>query len=147
MSLQRSDFMSRGEPKVDFLRLWTFIEPWARSNHELSASDLKMLLFLDPLDWFTVKEFKEGTLWMSWEPKKIYRLINEGWVKKTHSGRGRIGGHNKYKVTQRGNLLVRRIYKMLIGKEPIPESAKRNQRVKGERHTQFLREINRRNEN
>ena len=142
MSLERSSFMQRGELKVDFLRLWVFVEPWARSNHSLNAADLKLLLFLEPMDWFMVNDFKEGTLWLSWDRKRFYRLQNEGWIYKTHSGRGRIGGHNKYKVSQKGVLLVRRIYKMLIGQEDIPETAKSNQRIKKESHSELIKKIN-----
>ena len=140
--MERSDFMQRGELKVDFLRLWVFVEPWARWNYDLGAADLKLLLFLEPMNWFMVKDFKEGTLWLTWDRKRFYKMQKAGWIEKTHSGRGRIGGHNKYKVSQKGVLLVRRIYKMLIGKEDIPESAKRNQRIKSEGHTELIKKIN-----
>ena len=147
MSLERSDFMQRGELKVDFLRLWVFVEPWARTNYNLNAADLKLLLFLEPLDWFMLKDFKEGTLWLSWDRKRFYKMQAAGWIEKTHSGRGRIGGHNKYKISQKGVLLVRRIYKMLVGKEDIPESAKRNQRIRNEGHTELIRKINQQTRN
>ena len=55
-----------------------------------------------------------------------YTEEENDWINKIHIGKGRIGDHNKYKVSYKGKMLINRIYKMLIGKELIPESAKRN---------------------
>jgi len=43
-----------------------------------------------------------------------------------HIGKGRVGDHNKYKISYKGKFLINRIYKILIGQEELPESTKRN---------------------
>ena len=43
-----------------------------------------------------------------------------------HTGKGRVGDHNKYKISYKGKVLINRIYKILIGQEDLPESTKRN---------------------
>ena len=54
--------------------------------------------------------------------------------KRQHMGKGRIGDHNKYKISYKGKHLITRIYKILIGEESLPESTKRNKIMKRERY-------------
>jgi hypothetical protein len=49
-------------------------------------------------------------------------------------GKGRIGDHNKYKVSHKGKYLINRIYRILIDEENLPESTKRNKIMKRERY-------------
>ena len=58
--------------------------------------------------------------------QRFYRLQREGWVEKIHKGNGRLGDHNKYKVSLRGKRLINRIYKILICQEEMPIDAKRS---------------------
>ena len=57
---------------------------------------------------------------------RFYRLQKEGWLTKIHKGNGRLGDHNKYKVSTKGHRLIGRIYKILIGQDTLPESARRS---------------------
>lgn len=129
--MDRSDFVQRGEVKVDFLKNYRLVSRWACKNNELSISDLELLFYLDPITYFTINDFKEGTIYYSWDKERFYRLQRNGWIDKIHIGKGRFGDHNKYKVSYKGKYLINRIYKMLIGEESIPESAKRNKILKG----------------
>ena len=128
--MDRSDFVQRGEVKVDFLKNYRLISRWACKNNELSISDLELLFYLDPITYFTINDFKEGTIYYSWDKERFYRLQRNGWIDKLHIGKGRVGDHNKYKISYKGKYLINRIYKMLIGEEIIPESAKRNKILK-----------------
>ena len=58
--------------------------------------------------------------------KLAYRLQKQGWITKIHKGNGRLGDHNKYTVSSKGHRLINRIYKILIGKETLPESTRRS---------------------
>ena len=124
--MDRSDFIKRGEIKVDFLKNYRLISRWACKNNTLSISDLELLFYLDPISYVTINDFKDGTIYYSWDKTRFYRLQRDGWIDKVHIGKGRYRDHNKYKVSYKGKMLINRIYKMLIGKELIPESAKRN---------------------
>jgi len=128
--MERSDFIERGDIKVDFLKNYRLVSRWATKNNNLNVADLELLFYLDPIQYFTIDDFKTGTLFYSWDKERFYRLQQEGWIDKTHFGRGRRGDHNKYKVSQKGKLLINRIYRILIGEEDLPSSAKRNSIMK-----------------
>mgnify|MGYP003113403289 FL=1 len=128
--MKRSDFVERGELKVDFLKYYRLISRWATKNNNLNVADLEFLFYLDPIMYFTIDDFKTGTLFYSWDKERFYRLQRDGWINKTHFGGGRRGDHNKYKVSQKGKLLINKIYRILIGEEDLPSSAKRNSIMK-----------------
>lgn len=128
--MDRNDFVKRGEVKVDFLKYYRLVSRWACKQYELSISDLELLFYLDPIKYFTIKDFQNGTLYYHWDRQRFYRLQREGWVEKIHKGNGRLGDHNKYKVTMRGKRMINRIYKILIDQEDIPEDAKRSKIAK-----------------
>ena len=64
-------------------------------------------------------------MYYHWDRQRFYRLQREEWIEKIHKGNGRLGDHNKYKVSFKGKRLINRIYKILIGQEDMPLSAKR----------------------
>jgi len=132
--MDRSDFAQRGELKVDFLKYYRLVSRWACTNYDLGVADLELLFYLDPIKYFTIDDFKEGTLYYSWDKERFYRLQRNGWIEKIHKGVGRRGDHNKYKVSQKGKLLINRIYRILINEEDLPESAKRNKIMKRTRY-------------
>jgi len=124
--MDRLDFVERGEIKVDFLKYYRLVSRWATKNNDLNVADLELLFYLDPIIYFTIEDFKNGTLFYSWDKERFYRLQRDGWLEKVHKGVGRRGDHNKYKVSQRGKLLINKIYRILVGEEDIPSSARRN---------------------
>lgn len=128
--MDRSDFVKRGELKVDFLKYYRLVSRWACKENNLPISDLELLFYLDPIKYFTLEDFKNGTLYYHWDRQRFYRLQREGWLEKIHKGNGRLGDHNKYKVSMKGKLLINRIYKVLIGEEDIPLNAKRSKIAK-----------------
>ena len=91
-----------------------------------SRSKEELLFYLDPIKYFTIKDFQNGTMYYHWDRQRFYRLQREGWVEKIHKGNGRLGDHNKYKVSMRGKRLINKIYKILIGQEDMPIDAKRS---------------------
>ena len=98
--------------------------------YQLLLLNQYLLFYLDPIIYFTIDDFKDGTLFYSWDKERFYRLQRDGWIEKIHKGIGRRGDHNKYKVSQKGKLLINKIYRILIGEEDIPSSAKRNSIMK-----------------
>ena len=145
--MERSDFAQRGELKVDFLKYYRLVSRWATKNNDLSVADLELLFYLDPIVYFTIDDFKIGTLFYTWDKERFYRLQREGWIDKMHSGGGRRGDHNKYKVSQKGKLLINKIYRILIGEEKLPSSARRNKIMKRETYinkvySQAIKEFN-----
>ena len=67
--MERSDFAERGELKVDFLKYYRLVSRWATKNNDLNVADLELLFYLDPILYFTIEDFKDGTLFYSWIKK------------------------------------------------------------------------------
>ena len=130
--MERSDFTQRGELKVDFLKYYRLVSRWATKNNDLGVADLELLFYLDPIIYFTIEDWKIGTLFYTWDKDRFYRLQKKGWIEKAHHGGGRRGDHNKYRVSRKGKLLINKIYRILIGKEDLPSSARRNKLMKRE---------------
>ncbi len=89
-------------------------------------------MYLDPIVYFTRQDFLDGVLYYSWDKNRFYRLLKQGWIEdmKTRVANGNKG-HNRYKVSTKGKQMIRRIYRILVGEEDIPESARRNSIMKG----------------
>ena len=105
--MERSDFFERGELKVDFLKYYRLVSRWAAKNNDLSVADLELLFYLDPIVYFTIEDFKTGTLFYTWDKD-----------------------HNKYKISRKGKMLINKIYRILVGQEDLPSSARRNKIMK-----------------
>ena len=105
--MERSDFFERGELKVDFLKYYRLVSRWAAKNNDLSVADLELLFYLDPIVYFTIEDFKTGTLFYTWDRD-----------------------HNKYKISRKGKMLINKIYRILVGQEDLPSSARRNKIMK-----------------
>ena len=133
--MTRSDFIERGEVKVDFLKYYRLVSRWAVKNNDLNVADLELLFYLDPIQYFTIKDFKDGTFYYSWDKDRFYRLQREEWITKIETGVGRIGGHNKYVVSSKGKRLIQRIYRILIDQEELPYSPQANSIMKGESYS------------
>ena len=121
--MERSDFFERGELKVDFLKYYRLVSRWAAKNNDLSVADLELLFYLDPIVYFTIEDFKTGTLFYTWDKDRFYRLQKNNWIDKTHNAFGKKGDHNKYKISRKGKMLINKIYRILVGQEDLPSSA------------------------
>ena len=134
--MTREDFVQRGEKKVDFLKFYRLVSRWACKSNDLKIADLELLFYLDPIIYFTIKDFKSGTLYYTWDKDRFYRLMREGWIDKA-IGREENGnkGHNKYKVSRKGKLLINKVYRILIDQEELPEGARNNSIMKRETYT------------
>ena len=83
--MDRSDFIQRGEIKVDFLKYYRLVSRWACKQYDLNIADLELLFYLDPIKYFTIDDFKSGTLYYSWDKTRFYRLQRNDWIKTVHS--------------------------------------------------------------
>ena len=72
--MDRSDFVQRGEVKVDFLKFYRLVSRWTCKQYSISISDLELLFYLDPIKYFTLEDFRDGTLYYHWDRQRFYRL-------------------------------------------------------------------------
>ena len=111
--------MRKEELNMDLVQYWGLITRWAIKTHDLNRADLELLIYLNPIKYFTIHDFKTGALLYTWDKTRFYRLQREDWITKIHDGKGRTGGHSKYVVSSKGKRLINRIGRILDGREDL----------------------------
>jgi len=97
---------------LNLLKHYRIIRKWACKNNGLNDSDLELLIYLDCIDLFTIKDFKK------------WRNRNRTTQK-----------YNIYKVSFKGKQLIQRMYRIMLNEEDIPTSMRRNKLIKGNSYT------------
>jgi hypothetical protein len=105
--------------KSDYLKYWRVVRQFIKVKHNLSQSDLDILLFLKSEDYFSKDKFNEFDNLISWEKHRFERLRQEGWIEVF---RKRMGKRKAlYEISLKGKRVTTSIYKYLNGQE-IPSS-------------------------
>ena len=83
----------------------------------------------------------------SWDNRRWARLIKEDWVVVWRKRNRTTQTYNIYKVSFKGKQLINRIYKIMLGKEKIPTSLRRNKIIEGKSYmdkvlTKSIRDVN-----
>ena len=122
--------MKRLEPSdikdMNLLKHYRIIRKWACKNNDLNNADLELLIYLDCIDLFTIKDFKLGAYSYSWDNRRWNRLIKNEWVVVWRHRNRTTQKYNIYKVSFKGKQLINKIYKIMLGEEDIPTSERRN---------------------
>ena len=132
------------ELNMDLVQYWGLVTRYFIKTTDLNRADLELLVYLNPIEYFTIKDFKQGTLLYTWDRKRFSRLQNNEWITKIHEGRGRTGGHSKYVVSSKGKRLLNRIGRILDGREDLPETILKTERFTDNLYSQAIRAFNRR---
>ena len=82
------------------------------------------MFYLFPLKYFTRQQFKDGTLLYSWDKRRFGRLLNDGYIEKSYEGNRRLGEHDKYILSASTVRMLRRIDRILDGREDMPQSVR-----------------------
>jgi hypothetical protein len=109
--------------KSDYLKYWRVVRQFIKVKHNLTQSDLDILLFLKSEEYFSRDKFNEFDNLISWEKLRFKRLKKEGWIE---IFRKRMGQRKAlYQLSNRGKRVTASIYKYLNGQE-IPSSSDGN---------------------
>ena len=109
--------------KSDYLKYWRVVRQFIKVKHNLTQSDLDILLFLKSEEYFSRDKFNEFDNLISWEKLRFKRLKKEGWIE---IFRKRMGQRKAlYQLSNRGKRVTTSIYKYLNGQE-IPSSSDGN---------------------
>ena len=98
----------------------------------LKDADLELLIYLDAIDFFTKKDFKEGTYSYSWDNRRWNRLLKEGWIVVWRERNRTTQKYHIYKVSFKCKQLISRMYRIMLGEEDIPTSEKFNKVMRRE---------------
>ena len=136
--------MRRQELDMDLVQYWGLVTRYFIKTTDLNRADLELLVYLNPIQWFTIHDFKAGVLLYTWDQNRFYRLQKDEWIKKIHEGRGRNGGHSKYVVSPKGKRLLNRIGRILDGRELLPESTIKKDGFMDKMYNNAIRSFNKR---
>ena len=124
--------LSAGDLKdLNLLKHYRIIRKWACKNNDLTDAELELLIYLDCIDMFTIDDFKIGTYSYSWNNRRWNKLIQNNWVVVWRYRNRTTQKYNIYKISFKGKQLIQRIYRIMLGKDDIPTSERRNSIMKG----------------
>ena len=107
---------------LNLMKHYRIIRKWACKNNDLTDSDLELLIYLDCIDLFTIKDFKAGTYTYSWNNRRWNKLIQDDWIVVWRKRNRTTQKYNIYKVSFKGKQLISRIYRIMLGNEDLPLS-------------------------
>ena len=135
--------MRRAELDMNHVQYWGLVTRYFIKTTDLTRADLELLVYLNPIQWFTIDDFKTGTLLYTWDKKRFQSLQKREWIKKIHEGRGRTGGHSKYVVGSKGKRLLKRIGRILDGRELLPEQTIKRKSYTDKVYNEAIKKFNR----
>jgi hypothetical protein len=115
---------------INLLKHYRIIRKWASKNNDLNEADLELLIYLDCIDLFTIKDFKKGVYSYSWDNRRWSRLIKDNWIVVWRKRNRTNQTYNIYKVSVKGKQLISRMYRIMLQEEEIPTSTRRNKIMK-----------------
>ena len=122
---------ARDLKNLNLLKHYRIIRKWACKNNGLNDADLELLIYLDCIDMFTIKDFKIGKYSYSWNNRRWNKLIQNDWVVVWRNRNRTTQKYNIYKVSFKGKQLIQRIYRIMLGEDDIPTSERRNSIMNG----------------
>ena len=116
------------------MKHYRIIRKWACRNNNLNDADLELLIYLDCIDMFRKKDFQDGSYSYSWDNRRWNRLLKEGWIVVWRHRNRTTQKYHIYKTSIKCKQLIKRVYRMMLGKEDIPTSGA-NSIIRGNTYT------------
>ena len=120
---------------------YRIIRKWASRNNDLTDAEIELLIYLDCINLFTIKDFKMGTYAFSWNNRRWNKLIQNDWIVVWRRRNRTTQKYNMYKVSFKGKQLIQRIYRIMLGEEDIPTSERRNSIMQGKTYMDKVLQI------
>ena len=121
--------------ELNLLKHYRIIRKWACKNNGLNDADLELLIYLDCIGLFSIKDFKKGTYSYSWDTRRWAKLIDNDWVIIWRKRNRSTQKHNLYQLSFKCKQLIKRIYRIMLGEEDLPTSIRRNKLMAGKSYT------------
>ena len=120
---------------LNLLKHYRIIRKWACKNNNLTDADLEVLIYLDCMDLFSKHDFEQGVYSYSWDNRRWSRLLKDDWITVWRHRNRTTQKYSIYKVSFKCKQLIMRIYRIMLGEDDIPTSARRNKLIAGETYT------------
>ena len=119
--VRKADFK---EPAYDYLKFFPVVIRWVKAKHDLSLSDVYMLMFLYTERLFSREDFEDYAKIFSWEEERFNRLLRDGWISKWRTqGKQRTALYN---LSPKGKRVMSSMYRKLNGTEDFSEVPAKN---------------------
>ncbi len=110
--------------EINLLKYYRLVRRWACKTYDLKDADLELLIYLDCKELFTRNDFINGVYTYSWDKDRWERLRRNGWIDVFKERNRTSSKYAVYKVANKGRLLIKRIYRILLAEEDLPTSAR-----------------------
>jgi hypothetical protein len=87
------------------------------------------------MDMFTKQDFKTGCYSYSWDNRRWNRLLKEGWIVVWRARNRTTQKYNIYKVSFQCKILIKKMYRIMLGEDDLPTSTHRNTIMRGNTYT------------
>ena len=121
--------------ELNLLKHYRIIRKWACKNNNLTDADLEVLIYLDCMGLFSKYDFEQGVYSYSWDNRRWGRLLKNNWIVVWRHRNRTTQKYNIYKVSFKCKQLIMRIYRIMLGQDDIPTSARRNKLIAGDTYT------------
>ena len=119
MKLDSSDLR-----EMNLLKYYRLVRKWACKTYDLKDADIELLIYLDCKKQFTRNDFIDGVYTYSWDKARWERLRREGWIDVWRKRNRTTMKTNIYSTSYKCKSLINRIYRILLGAEDLPTSAR-----------------------
>ena len=126
---------ARDVKDIGLLKHYRIIRKWACKNNDFNDADLELLIYFDCMGNFTKQDFKIGTYSYSWNNRRWNKLLQDGWIVVWRNRNHTTQKYNIYQVSFKCKQLIARMYRIMLGKEDIPTSERRNRLIAGKSYT------------
>lgn len=130
--------------KDDYLKYWRSLYHYTKMKHNISSSDLDMLLFLYSEPYFTMKTFLEFNRVLQISRYRLKNMSDAGWIDIFRKTKGRRAA--LYQLSHKAVSLVGALYRQLNGgptqEYNSPLFAKKKQTYMDKRHVEQLQRRN-----
>lgn len=126
----------------NILKYWKVVREWMKAKHNLSQSDLDMLLFLYDEGTFRQCDIVKFEKLLSWDRKRQKRLMDSGWIALLVTRTPKR--NTTYRLTIKGKRALTEMYKRLYG-EVFDESNalyRNDAGYQAKRYRRFIENLN-----
>ena len=110
--------------EINLLKYYRLVRRWACKTYDLKDADLELLIYLDCKELFTRNDFINRVYTYSWDKDRWERLRRNGWIDVFKERNRTSSKYAVYKVANKGKLLIKRIYRILLAEEDLPTSSR-----------------------
>jgi len=110
--------------ELNLFKYYRLVRKWACKTYDLKDADIELLIYLDCKKQFTRNDFIDGVYTYSWDKARWERLRREGWIDVWRKRNRTTMKTNIYSTSYKCKSLINRIYRILLGEEDLPTSAR-----------------------